>query len=80
MQKIKLTLSDEDEGIIRRALARHRNALIAARDKCAGNLYPVIYNREAEATAAALQNYYGGHRYCGQCPPCKTITQPERKN
>ena len=42
-------LTPDDKALLFRALARHARASRAAILKCAGRLWPVLYEREAEA-------------------------------
>jgi hypothetical protein len=52
-------LTEDDKGILRRALSRHFNSLLRAADKCAGDLYPVLYRSEADRTHKLLQRLVG---------------------
>ena len=53
-------LSEGEKGIIRRAMSRHYNALVAASNKCVGSLYPGIYYGEAERTRELAKRLVAG--------------------
>lgn len=55
------TLTEDDKGIICRALSAHYHSLIRARNRCVGSLYPGIYAGEANRTEALLKKLLGNN-------------------
>jgi hypothetical protein len=54
-----MKLTEDEKGILRRALSRHYHGLQRAAENCSGGLYPVIYSGEADRTAELLRKLVG---------------------
>jgi predicted lipoprotein with Yx(FWY)xxD motif len=61
-QKAKAVLTDDERGILYRALRRHVNGLEKAASACAGDLWPRLYLGEADR-AKKLYEKLTGDKY-----------------